>query len=493
MKRRLRWPVINLDLSRPAHRWKLLGAAGVLLLMLVGIGFAGVQGYGYTESAGFCGTVCHSMDPQWVRYQASPHANVRCADCHIGPGADFFVRSKIDGLRQVVAETLNTYHRPILSPIHNLRPARETCEECHSPTTFKDNIVKIKQHFDNDRSSTPIQTTLILKMGGQEETTGRSKGIHWHISGKVYYIARDAQRQDIAWVGVEQADGSLREYFKRDILPQDQAALVEEARANGELRTMDCIDCHNRTAHYIPSPQEAVDRAIAEGTISRSLPYIRAQAVEVLSAEYASQDDAFAAIDKLIDGYAASGNLLAPSGAARNEALEAVKTIKSIYASTNFPEMRLDWKVNPNNERHTPTLGCFRCHDGNHVLAGTSGDKEQSIAVECNTCHTVPITGRGSEMLFEAPVVVGSAPASHKEYSWTTEHRSITEGEKQQCYQCHGQGFCNNGACHNLSHPADMLYTHAQEYRKTGGQVCYTCHQDMLCIRCHPDGVIKNP
>ena len=125
MKRRLRWPVINLDLSRPAHRWKLLGAAGVLLLMLVGIGFAGVQGYGYTESAGFCGTVCHSMDPQWVRYQASPHANVRCADCHIGPGADFFVRSKIDGLRQVVAETLNTYHRPILSPIHNLRPARE--------------------------------------------------------------------------------------------------------------------------------------------------------------------------------------------------------------------------------------------------------------------------------------------------------------------------------------------------------------------------------
>ena len=115
------------------------------------------------------------------------------------------------------------------------------------------------------------------------------------------------------------------------------------------------------------------------------------------------------------------------------------------------------------------------------------------ISVACNLCHTVPIVGRGDDLLVEAPVIVGTTPASHADFRWTIEHRSITAAETQECYQCHGQGFCNNGACHNLSHPPDMLYTHAEEYRKQGDQVCYTCHQDVLCSRCHPGGIVKNP
>jgi hypothetical protein len=293
---------------------------------------------------------------------------------------------------------------------------------------------------------------------------------------------------------VEQEDGTLKEYFRRDLLVgQDTQAFVEEARLKGELRTMDCIDCHNRTAHYIPSPQESVDKAIEDGLIARELPYIRSKAVAVLNDTYTSNEEAFKAIDALGQGYANGSGLLFSPFAGPAKIGEAVDAIKTIYSTTVFPDMKLDWKVNPNNEKHTPSLGCYRCHDGEHVLAGTSGEGEVTVSVECNTCHTVPITGRGTEMLFEAPVVIGSAPATHKDYSWTVEHRSISEDQKLECYQCHGQGFCNNGACHNLSHPADMLYTHAEEYRKTGDQVCYTCHQDLLCIRCHPAGVIKNP
>ena len=491
-----RWPAISIDLAKPSHRWKLLITLGGLFIFSVIALFGGLKGYEYTESAPFCGTVCHSMDPQWVRYQRSPHANVRCADCHIGPGATFFVKSKIDGLRQVYAETFDTYHRPIKSPISNLRPARETCEECHSPTTFKDNIVKTKQHFDNDAKNTPILTTLILKMGGWQETTGLSNGIHWHISGRVFYIAADDQRQVIQWVGVEQPDGTLKEYFSRDMLGMAQTEFVEKARANGQIREMDCIDCHNRVAHYIPSPSESVDKAIHDGLISRDLPYIRARAVELLSASYASNEEAFAAIDQLTEELQArSGSALSLAGGYSNKDVNrAVEAIKSIYETTNFPDQNLDWKVNPNNERHTPSLGCFRCHDGNHILAGSGIASEEKISVECNLCHTVPITGRGNEMLVEAPVIVGAVPATHSDYRWTIEHRSVSEAEKLECYQCHGQGFCNNGACHNLSHPEDMAYTHAAEVKRQGGeQVCFTCHQNVTCTRCHPAGIIKNP
>jgi hypothetical protein len=95
--------------------------------------------------------------------------------------------------------------------------------------------------------------------------------------------------------------------------------------------------------------------------------------------------------------------------------------------------------------------------------------------------------------LFEAPVITGPVPESHTDFRWTIEHRDINQEQEEACFVCHGQGFCNNGVCHNLSHPPDMLYTHADEYRLQGDQVCYTCHQNVLCSRCHPGGIINNP
>jgi hypothetical protein len=153
--------------------------------------------------------------------------------------------------------------------------------------------------------------------------------------------------------------------------------------------------------------------------------------------------------------------------------------------------MNLDWRTNPNNERHTPTPGCFRCHDGKHVSVDANG-KQETISVACNLCHTVPIVSTGSETLVESPVIVGNVPDSHTAFSWTITHQTITDAQKTECYQCHGQAFCNNGACHNLSHPTNMAFTHAAEVERVGAQVCYTCHQDITCTRCHPGG-ISNP
>ncbi len=498
-KNRASWMRFTVDFSRSKHRRILF--AGVMGLLIFGIVVlaGGLKTYEYTESAEFCGQTCHVMKSEFVRYKYSPHANVDCAKCHIGPGTSFFVKSKIDGLRQVYAVLANTYSRPIQSPVHDLRPARETCEECHTPTSFKDNIIKTIVHYDNDKTNTLVQSTLILKMGGWQQSTGVSEGIHWHITNPVYYIPADEERQVILWVGVEQSDGTLKEYFARDMLNVARESFVEKARADGKVRLMDCIDCHNRTAHFIPSPEAAVDEAINTGLISKDLPYIRAKAVEVLTPNYASEAAADEAIEGLVDFYRMnqfkeqSATTLTFSTTYQTKVDASLNAIKKIYSETNFPEMNLNWQTNPNNARHTPFPGCFRCHDGKHAAVDKSGNEVEIISVKCNLCHTVPIVGRGTDRLVEAPVVVGDVPETHSDFRWTIEHRSISKAEEQECYDCHGRGFCNNGACHNLSHPPDMLYTHAQEYQKTGEQVCYTCHQDILCSRCHPGGIVANP
>ena len=363
--RRWRWPRLTIDLSRAADRRNLFLLISLLTLLGAGGAYATLKGYEYTESAEFCGETCHVMAPQYTRYEDSAHANVECAQCHIGPGASFFIKSKIDGLLQVYAVMAETYARPIKSPVHNLRPARETCETCHAPTSFKDNIIKTIVHFDNDEANTRVQSTLILKMGGWQESLGVSQGIHWHITNPVYYIAADEQRQVMLWVGAQQPDGSLKEYFSRDTLTMDRAAFVEAARANNEVRELDCIDCHNRAAHQVPTPDVAVDAAIELGHIATTLPFIRAKAIEVLTPAYDSEADALAAIDGLSDFYRVGYPEVHANQ--RGELDAALAELKNIYYATNFPDMGLNWKTNPNNERHTPFAGCFRCHDDKHV------------------------------------------------------------------------------------------------------------------------------
>jgi nitrate/TMAO reductase-like tetraheme cytochrome c subunit len=483
IRSKFHWPHIDYDLSLRKDRWKFLLTLGILIVIGLGLAVGGVEGYTYSESVAFCGTVCHSMYPQLERHDQSPHAQVACTTCHVGEGAQAFIQSKIDGTRQLVSTVLDNYARPIKSPVHNLRPARETCEHCHNPTTFTDNIIKVNRHFDNDRANTPTETTLILKMGGVNTMTGESKGIHWHIQSEVSYIALDDQRQVIAWVGVKQADGTTKEFFSRDLIGMGQTGFVDKARANGELRTLDCIDCHNRTAHYIPYPEQSVDQAMANGLISADLPFIHRNAVDVLNTTFATKEEALAAIDGLRTNYA---------DYPKAEVDKAIDALKNIYNITNFPDMNLDWKTNPNNERHNPTLGCFRCHDGNHVSRDENGN-EEVISVKCNLCHTVPITGRGTDTIVEAPVIVGNVPDSHSDFRWTISHQTITDADKQACYNCHGQSFCNNGACHNLSHPTDMLFTHPQSYQESGSQVCFTCHQNVTCARCHAGGIINKP
>ncbi len=158
------FPAIDLRLPVVRRTFEWVALATVVNLLILGT--ASYRGVEYMDSASFCGTTCHTvMAPEYTTYENSPHSRVECVECHIGPGAGWFVRSKLSGLRQVVAVTFHTYSRPIPSPVKYLRPARETCEQCHWPQRFTGDKFLVNTSYKDDEKNTTADGCLIAEGG----------------------------------------------------------------------------------------------------------------------------------------------------------------------------------------------------------------------------------------------------------------------------------------------------------------------------------------
>jgi nitrate/TMAO reductase-like tetraheme cytochrome c subunit len=193
-------PALQIDLSRPRDRrvLALFIAGSVCFLLISAVG--SYKTYQFTESVQFCGQACHTvMRPELTTYLHGPHARVACTECHIGPGATWFVRSKLSGTYQVYATLFNKFPRQIPTPIKYLRPAQETCNQCHWPRKSVGDLDRTLNFFLGDETNTPFSVRLILKVGGGDHTHGPVGGIHWHmsISNRVEYVAADEARQKI--------------------------------------------------------------------------------------------------------------------------------------------------------------------------------------------------------------------------------------------------------------------------------------------------------
>jgi nitrate/TMAO reductase-like tetraheme cytochrome c subunit len=373
------------DLNLADHRYVALSflVVGSLVILLTGIG--SYKSFQATESVAFCGQLCHEvMNPEWIRYNASPHARVRCAECHIGAGADWFVKSKLSGLRQVWAVAVDSFSRPIPTPIHDLRPARETCEECHWWRKFTGFKELVRAYSLSNEENTVHQLRMLIKIGGEQTTFLKGSGIHYHmlIANKVEYIPVDESRQEIAWVRVERGDGSVTEYRNLDF------DLSDEDLATRERRTMDCMDCHNRPAHQYPTPVLSVDRALEEGQISRDIPYIKVQAVKALSSRYDGVDEAVVGIANAVRRYYQE-EFPEFIGKRNAELTAAIRMIQEIYRQSIFPEMQADWSAYPDNIGHLDSPGCFRCHNEDMEAEETG----HTIFTTCNKCHLILAQG----------------------------------------------------------------------------------------------------
>ena len=381
---------VQIDLSRPRDRRILVGfvIGSLLFIMLSAIG--SYNTFEFTESVQFCGQTCHTvMKPELTTHDHGPHARVACVACHVGPGVNWFVRSKLSGSYQVYATAFDKYPRPIPTPIKNLRPARETCEQCHWPRKFSGNLDRTYNYFQSDASNSPYSIRLSIKIGGADPTRGPVGGIHWHmvVGNNVEYIATDEARQKIPWVRITDPQGVVTVYrvprFTNDI-------------SQFEIRKMDCMDCHNRPSHRFVPPDQAVNLAMELGQIDRTIPWIKTNAVFVLTRKYDTDNQAR-------DGIATA---LAERYPNDPRIRDVIPVVQQIYRDNFFPEMKANWSIYPDNIGHMIWPGCFRCHDGNHKT-----DEGKTIkANDCNACHTILAQGSGAELQQLTP---GGQPFKH--------------------------------------------------------------------------------
>ncbi|MGH9787611.1 MAG: NapC/NirT family cytochrome c, partial [Candidatus Acidiferrales bacterium] len=351
----------RIDLGDPKLRETFQFVALMTSVNLILFLTASYRGVHYMDSTQFCGQTCHSvMQPEYTAYLNSPHARVNCVECHIGPGAPWFVRSKLSGSWQVISVNFNLYPRPIPTPIENLRPSRETCEQCHWPLKFHGDKMVIKPKFADDESNTATKTVLLMRTGGLDPITREPQGnhgVHLQPGAEIQYFAADHARQEIPYVRYQQTDGKVFEFLSSD-------KPIEELR-RGPLRLMDCMDCHNRPTHTFEQPEAAVNAALAAARLDPSLPFLKKNSLEALQQSYGSHAEAATVIPaRLVEFYRTQ---YPAAFAAQRPAIDrAGQTLVTIYHRNVFPQMNITWGTYPNNLGHEAFPGCFRCHDGAH-------------------------------------------------------------------------------------------------------------------------------
>ena len=474
--------------SSPRRRAFRIGLiiAGAFILGFIILGVIAIQVWEYSNSVAFCANACHDVHPEEISaFEDSYHANILCTECHMGRvGTINNIFLKASHFRHLPEVIFDQYDRPLES--ETMRPANESCELCHWPSAFHGDTVRQITRFEPDEENTLKDTYLILKTGAGTREEGLGYGIHWHVTNPVEYIATDEHKQDIRWVGTTLPDGRTVEY--NDVT---NPLTPEEIQA-AEKKTMDCVDCHNRVGHPFLPPEDLVDQAMVEGRLNPELPNAKQLMLDLITANYASQEEALEAVAATRAEYAAAYPEIAteyPEDLDEAEAL-AEELVKQLV----FEEPGVTWEDFPDQNKHKDFPGCFRCHDGKHLT-----EDGESIRLHCNICHSVPATVGEGDRPPQLPLAYIQEPDSHLETNFIADHRFQAD---ESCEACHGpidfgaddSSFCANSSCHGESWPAvelDAAFPHPIELVGAHAEAwCHDCHNgdpqpEYVCSNCH--------
>jgi hypothetical protein len=400
----------RIDLNDPRHRnaFVLFTVSTVVILFLSTLG--SFEAFHMTESVEFCGTLCHEvMEPEHTAYQNSPHANVLCVECHVGSGASWYMKSKLSGLHQVYAVITNDFHRPVGTPLHDLRPARETCEKCHWPQKFYARTLWTNKYFLADSLNTEWDVMLQMKTGPEYSGLGLKEGIHWHINPAVNieYISENDKRENITYVKYTNKNTGEVTIYRNEGNPVSDSLI-----AASSSRTMDCIDCHNRPSHNYNSPTVYFDKAMLTGAVSKSIPFFKKVAMGILMQSFSDTDTAKMMINSEITGYYKTNQ---PEFYADNKELisNSVTALQKSFSQNTFPKMKVTYDLYPEHKGHLESDGCFRCHND-----AFKADNGRTISRDCNLCHTIVGQGEPGKMQYSSikeslqfnhPVDIGTA------------------------------------------------------------------------------------
>lgn len=370
----------QIDMNDPKQRRAVTIFVFGTIILLIFTAFGSFKAYEYTESDRFCGETCHKvMEPEFTAYQASPHSKVGCVNCHIGAGTGWFVKSKLSGSYQVYSVLFNKYPRPIPTPIENLRPARETCEQCHWTKHLYFQKTRKVDYYSNDENNSKWSLKISMNIGEGNPETGFVSGIHWHVNSnnQITYKTTDKKRMVIPWVKIKKASGEEIIYTNKSEMQKEFSGKEESTRI------MDCIDCHNRPAHiYYPSTI-SLNNYISLGWIDKSIPFVKSVCTQALDKGYTTKQTALDSIKVFIENfyrYSYPDFYNSNAGKIAN----TITQVQKIYQRNYFPEMGVSWKEYPMQIGHMYAPGCFRCHDGKH-----KSDDGKTIPNDCKLCHTI--------------------------------------------------------------------------------------------------------
>ncbi len=499
----------RLDPRVKRHR-RLIAGLVFTALMFLSLSIVGAIGaLRFMESNRFCGEMCHApMEPQHVAHQFSPHANVDCVQCHVGPGAAAYVEAKVSGLRQLSQMLTDSYPRPIRAHPMDVPSADATCIGCHWRERYHGEQLSQYVRYGFDLKNTRRAVRLVLNVGGGNSTFGARQGIHWHANpeNRVWFRSTDPFHQEIPWVKVERADGTVAVYKRQDASADDDPDGSDEA-----IHLMSCRDCHNRPAHRFMLPDDAVDLALESGGIDRSIPSIKTVAVSALGKTYATVDEALSGIRSAVEQFY-SDTLPSVLATRREEIERSIAALHDIYRRNAFPEMNVNGYTFPDNSGHLTFPGCLRCHDGKHT-----SDDGTVLSGDCQLCHRFvtrsPEDGTLREVPTASAVLHPFKPEHHEQIDcWTCHsgsttpyascmecHPNATNGHAMafQCSICHKPESTDHaastcGPCHPLS--GSPLHQHA-EHRD-----CVKCHTPhgwnaeipASCTPCHEESLDAN-
>jgi hypothetical protein len=448
--------------------------------------FAGAKTLTWMESPDFCSR-CHTMAPEVSEHAFSAHSKVECSECHVGSGLEGFATAKVAGLRQAAKLLLGTEVNPIPPAADTMPAANDICLKCHDPAAQKANALVTKAHFLEDESNTEQRVALVLRQSDDGDT---SKGIHWHVLSKVEYIASDEHAATIDWIGVERPDGTQEEYISESLveISEQAGAKVADLRASSEVRRMTCYDCHNRVGHAEPLPGKAIDAAMMERTIDPSIPYVKKNAMAVIS-NASSAEELVVEVRKLAADYQRDyPYLFVDRAKALGRSLASIRDLGEQFIRARAAEQG---DIYPDYLGHTDSTGCFRCHDGGHFKLDEGRLSNEPIPSNCSTCHTFPTSGP------KAPnVMLGPPPETHSDRLWVFNHKVLASdgGDQAICSSCHSKTYCQN--CHEsgakLVNHDSMLFNHGAVIKQVTTEPCTYCHQKPSCERCHSDEELKD-
>ena len=499
-----------------------IGIVGGMLLSGF-LGIAVMMMLPFSESTQFC-TTCHTMVPQAKAHEAGPHADVNCGECHVTPTAEGWIRAKMGGSIELYKLITHTYPRPIDSPeryasvdisdrphaaqfTRKIPPVTDSCLRCHQAKTLAKEappvklIVNTKFMPDETNTKQVVSVTLrpsalsptaadVTDLTENSEQTG-VVSVHWHYFKNLKIYQTEATNGPIQLLQFTNTKGQVVSFIDASQVGVTNSISMDIQRLENKLssRPIDCIDCHNRIGHAVPDVNDSVNTAIEEGKISRKLPYVKRDAVRLISAIYVSDE----AADAAIDAWAARYRVEHPT-TPTSLVTAAIDGIKEIYHEIATPAMSTNSTTYINNLGHKsgPGTGCWRCHDGKHVRVVDGKLTNQVVPSTCSTCHSFPQVGSEAQMS-----VLATPPVSHQSNMWVFDHKTAVSSvdaaftRNGPCATCHIKSYCQE--CHatgaaKVTHDG-MLYNHAESERAAGLRACATCHQGSYCAMCHGPGL----